>query len=50
MSEENKQEAVQEERTVAFEELSKEELNEIVGGADKTSDEETIRNAETVLK
>jgi hypothetical protein len=45
MSEENKLEANQEERTVAPEELSEQELNEIAGGADKTKDEETIRNA-----
>ncbi|HLM99839.1 MAG TPA: hypothetical protein VK335_11180 [Bryobacteraceae bacterium] len=45
MSEENKLEAIQEEQTVAPEELSEQELNEIDGGADKTKDEETIRNA-----
>jgi len=50
MSEENKLKAIHEELTVAPKELSEQELNEIAGGANKTDDEETIRNASTVLQ
>lgn len=50
MEDQNKLEAIQEELTVAPEELSEQELNKIAGGASKSDDEETIRNASTVLQ
>ncbi len=50
MEDQNKLEAIQEELTVAPEELSEQELNEIAGGASKSKDEDTIRSAATVLQ
>ncbi len=49
MSEEVKAREMENDQPVAPEELSGQEMDAIAGGADKTKDEETTRNAQTVL-
>lgn len=49
MSEEVKAQELENDRPVAPEELSEQELDEIAGGASKADDEQTTRNATPVL-